>query len=166
MSALQTLTVLAVAALVSALSYTTLSAFAATTDASPVGYWRTIDDKTGEAKAIVSITERNGELSGKVVRLLNREGEEPNPTCDECPGERKGRPVKGMTILWGLTKEGDEWSDGTILDPSTGDTYDATVEVTEEGRELDVRGYIGFSFIGRTQTWERTEAPKQALSGG
>ena len=160
MSAIHTLIALFTATLVSAVSYTALSALAASPADTPTGYWRTIDDKTGKAKSIIEISEENGELSGKVVKLLDRAGKDPNPTCDDCPGERKGQPIKGMTILWGLTQDGEEWTDGTILDPSTGDTYDANVEVTEGGKELDVRGYIGLSIIGRTQTWERVDAPE------
>lgn len=163
-SAIQTLVALFTATLVSAVSYTALSAIAAVPAGSPTGYWRTIDDESGKAKSIVHITEEEGELTGTVVKLLDREGKDPNPTCDDCPGERQGEPVKGMTVLWGLTQDGEEWTDGTILDPSTGDTYDAKVAVTEGGEKLDVRGYIGLSFIGRTQTWERVEAPESAAS--
>ena len=157
MSATDTVIVLAAATLTALASHTALSAFAATSETSPAGYWRTIDDETGRPKSIVEITETDGELRGKVMKLLDREGQDPNPTCDECPGERKGQPIKGMTILWGLAPEGDEWTGGTILDPKSGDTYDATVKLEDGGEKLNVRGYIGFSMLGRTQVWERVE---------
>lgn len=163
-SAIHTLIALFTATFVSAVSYTTLSAIAAAPSTSPEGYWRTIDDKTGKAKSVVHITEENGELSGQVVKLLDRDGKDPDPVCDDCPGERKGEPIKGMTILWGLTQDGEEWTDGTILDPSSGDTYDAKLEVTEGGEKLDVRGYLGLSFLGRTQTWERVDKPENTKS--
>lgn len=158
MSAIDTTIVLATAIAAAFASHTALSAFAAPAT-SPEGYWRTIDDETSRAKSIVEITETDGELQGKVVKLLDREGKDPNPTCDECPGDRKGQPIKGMTVLWGLEQDGEEWTDGTILDPNSGDTYDATVKLEEEGEKLNVRGYIGLSMLGRTQIWERVDKP-------
>lgn len=159
MSTTDTVIVLATAALTAFASHSVLSAFAATSQTSPAGYWRTIDDETSRPKSIVEITETGGELEGKVVKLLDREGKDPNPICDGCPGDRKGQPVKGMTILWGLEPENGEWTNGTILDPSSGDTYDATLKLRKGGEKLDVRGYIGFSMLGRTQVWERVEGP-------
>lgn len=135
------------------------SAYAESDGNTPLGQWRTIDDETNRAKSIVEITEADGELQGKVVKLLDREGKDPNPTCDECPGDRKGKPIKGMTILWGLEEEDDEWTGGTILDPASGDTYDAILKLKDSGEKLDVRGYIGLSMLGRTQTWERLDGP-------
>ncbi len=105
-------------------------------------------------------------MNGKVAELMNLETDDPNPTCDDCPGERKGQPVKGMTILWGVEREGNEWSGGTILDPESGDTYDASLELREGGQKLDVRGFIGFSMLGRTQTWERVDKPKLKKDSG
>lgn len=166
MSATHTVIALGAAVLTGIASHTALSAFAANETTEPTGYWRTIDDESGKARSIVEITEKGGELRGTIVKLLNRKGEDPNPICDECPGERKDQPIKGMTILWGLERDGDEWSGGTILDPESGDTYDARLELQEGGEKLDVRGFIGFSMLGRTQTWERVEKPDRANGPG
>ena len=73
---------------------------------SPVGRWKTIDDETGKVKSIVEVTEVNGTLQGKVVEILHSD-RGPNPVCDKCDGANKNKPVKGMTILWGLKKDGD-----------------------------------------------------------
>jgi uncharacterized protein (DUF2147 family) len=129
-----------------------LPAFASAT---PEGRWRTVDDKTHKEKSIVEITEVNGELQGKVVKLLDRGDKPANPTCEKCEGDRKGKPIVGMTILWGLKQDGDEWSGGEILDPETGETYDAKLALEDEGQKLEVRGFLGISLLGRSQTWAR-----------
>ncbi len=132
----------------------TVAAFAAD---SPVGVWRTIDDKTGKEKSLVRIVEVNGELRGTVEKLFREPGEEQNPVCDKCSGERKGQPVLGMTILSGLRRHGDEFAGGEILDPANGKTYQCKMSVADGGKKLKVRGFIGVSLLGRTQVWVREE---------
>ena len=122
---------------------------------SPEGKWKTIDDETGEAKSIVKVWIENGELKGRIETLLNPS--EPNPKCDECKGSQKDQPIEGMTFVWGLSQDGEEWKGGTILDPSNGKEYKAKLQVIEDGKKLEVRGFIGFALIGRTQVWERAE---------
>ena len=130
------------------------AAFAASN--SPVGTWKTIDDKTHQPKSIVQITEVNGELQGKVLQVLQSD-EGPHPVCKECDGERKDKPVEGMVIMWGVKQDGDEWDGGRILDPKNGKVYKVKLKTIEDGSKLDVHGYIGFSLIGRSQVWERQE---------
>ena len=93
----------------------------------------------------------------------------PNPICKECEGERHNQPVTGMQIVWGLKQDGDEWNGGHILDPNNGKVYRCKMSVTEGGQKLEVRGFIGFSLLGRTQTWERQpatpEKPAKANDG-
>lgn len=130
--------------------------------ASPIGQWRTIDDKTGEPRSIVEIYEEDGQLHGKVVEILQASDEaqrngEGQIICTACDGKRADQPIEGMTILWGLEKDGDEWEDGKILDPSNGKTYSAKMELDGQDR-LEVRGYMGVSLFGRTQTWQRVTA--------
>jgi uncharacterized protein (DUF2147 family) len=140
------------------LSILTLLSWAAIVQASPLtveGDWKTIDDETGEAKSILTLWVEDNELQGKIVELLNPS--EPNPVCDECKGKLKDKPIEGMTILWGLENDDDKWSGGTILDPSNGKEYKAKVTLSDDGMSLDVRGFIGFALIGRTQVWERVE---------
>ncbi|NID14133.1 DUF2147 domain-containing protein [Luteibacter yeojuensis] len=122
----------------------------------PVGKWKTIDDKTHEVKSIVEISENGGLLEGKVVQVLKSE-HGPHPVCAKCDGERKNKPIEGMTIMWGLKKDGDEWSGGQILDPAKGKIYKVTLKLMDGGSKLDVHGYIGFSLIGRSQEWIRQE---------
>lgn len=128
----------------------------------PAGSWETIDDATHQAKSIVQITEVDGELQGKVVKLLNRSPEEvardgARALCTKCDGTRKDQPIEGMTIMWGVSRTGDKWGGGKILDPKNGKTYKVSLTLSNDGNRLNVHGYIGFSLLGRTQTWQREE---------
>jgi uncharacterized protein (DUF2147 family) len=124
---------------------------------SPVGLWKTVDDKTGEARSFLRIWLDKGELFGKVEKLIRKPGENPNPLCDECSGDKKDKPIMGMTIMWGLKQDGETWSGGHILDPDNGTTYKCRVKIVDGGEKIDVRGYIGFSLLGRSQIWHRAE---------
>lgn len=123
----------------------------------PVGRWTTVDDDTGKPKSVVRIWEENGKLLGRIESLILAPGEEPNPKCTKCDGERKDQPIVGMVILWDLVREGAEWSGGKILDPDNGSTYKCLMEPVEGGTRLKVRGYIGFSLLGRTQVWLKAD---------
>jgi uncharacterized protein (DUF2147 family) len=123
---------------------------------SPVGNWKTFDDKTGRAKSIVQIAEENGELTGKVLEVLESPSG-PHPLCRPCEGERKDKPVEGMMILWGAKKNGASWEDGEILDPENGRIYHVILTLLGRGQKLAVRGYIGIPVIGRRQIWQRQE---------
>lgn len=117
---------------------------------SPVGSWTTIDDVTGKPRADVKVSVVNGLLNGTIVRVYAQVGD--TGLCHDCPGEFKDKPVKGLQFLWGLKEESDgQWSGGQILDPKTGKIYRAKLNL--EGDKLLVRGYIGISLLGRTQTW-------------
>jgi uncharacterized protein (DUF2147 family) len=138
------------------LGFTLLSSQAADKDA-PTGLWRTIDDKSGKERSLVRVTESNGQLQITIEKLFREPGEDPNPLCDKCPGERKNKPVTGMQIASGLKKDGDIWSGGEILDPENGKTYKCKVWLEDKGKKLHVRGFIGVSVLGRTQVWVREE---------
>ena len=130
---------------------------ASASELSPVGLWKTIDDNTGKPRGLVRIMEVNGEYQGKVEKIFTAPGEDPDPKCEKCNGARRNRPVIGMTILWGLKKQGDEYEGGEILDPESGKVYRARMKLDGEGGKLSVRGFIGFALLGRTQTWVRDE---------
>ncbi len=123
-----------------------------------VGTWKTIDDETGAVKSLVEISEADGQLTGKIVKLFRKPEEDQDPKCDKCPGDKKDKPMIGLQILWGLKADGDsKWSGGEIMDPKKGKTYSCKMELIENGKKLKVRGFLGFSLLGRTQTWERQE---------
>jgi len=123
---------------------------------SPIGYWKTIDDVTGKPKSILHIYETNGALYGQIVKIFPRPGYDQNELCSACKGSRHNKRIVGMVIMEGLkqsTNNLSEWSGGQILDPVNGKTYRCNIEVTDNGQQLNVRGYIGVPLFGRSQTW-------------
>ena len=125
--------------------------------ASPVGLWQNIDDETNKPKALIRITDTNGTLQGQIEKLYRDAGEDQNPLCVKCEGARKDQPITGMVILTGLKKDGDEYTGGEILDPAKGKTYKSKMHLTDGGKKLSVRGYIGTPMLGRSQTWVRQD---------
>lgn len=119
------------------------------------GKWKTIDDETNEVKSVVEITEHNGLIYGKIIKLFRSPGEDPDPICSECPKDdmRYNKKVLGMEIIKDMSTDEDGYSGGTILDPKVGKIYRCRLWL--EANKLKVRGYWGPFF--RTQTWERFE---------
>ena len=118
------------------------------------GTWKSFDDATGKAKAIVKITRVNGEYLGTIESLINPS--EPNPTCQNCIGDKKDKPIIGMTILSGIRDGANgNFTRGVILDPKNGKVYKAIIGLHSDGEKLNVRGYFGLPMLGRTQTWQR-----------
>jgi uncharacterized protein (DUF2147 family) len=142
-------------ALAGALLAAAATAFAQT--ASPVGLWQTLDDSTGQPKALVQITQdADGTLSGKVIAGLPVD--HPEERCTQCTDDRKDQLIKGMTIIRSMKQDGDNvWDGGDILDPQSGKVYSCKITVLNGGQQLSVRGYIGVTLLGRSQTWNRQQ---------
>ena len=125
--------------------------------ASPTGLWQTIDDKTGQPKALVQIVQdSDGTLTGKILTGLGS-NDDPDRRCTACTDSRKDQLMKGMTIIDGMKADGDTWDGGQILDPENGKLYKCKMHLDEGGQKLVVRGYIGVSLLGRSQTWIRQQ---------
>jgi uncharacterized protein (DUF2147 family) len=120
-----------------------------------IGKWKTIDDETGKAKSIVEIYEKSGKIYGKVIEIL--EEEHRKKVCSNCSGEDKNKPILGMIVIKGLTKEGNQYARGKILDPKNGKLYKCYITL-ESKDKLKVRGFIGISLFGRTQYWYRVKS--------
>ena len=123
--------------------------------ASPVGLWRTIDDKTGKENGAVRIFESGGALYGRIERITDPA--RATLSCMKCSDDRKDKPLIGLDIMRGLKRDGETWTGGTILDPETGGIYKSSLRLDDAGQKLVVRGYIGVSLIGRSQTWIRAQ---------
>lgn len=121
---------------------------------SVIGKWKTFDDSTGDAKSIVEITEKDGKIYGKVIEILNPEKK--NAKCNNCPDSDKDKPVLGLYVIKGLSKDGKEYSNGKILDPNSGKLYKCSVSL-DGNDKLKVRGYVGISAFGRNQIWTRVK---------
>jgi uncharacterized protein (DUF2147 family) len=138
-----------------ALSLASIAGFAFAEASTPVGVWKTIDDETGKEKSYVRITDNGGVLTGKIEKLINPK--EADPKCTKCTDDRKDQPVVGMTIIRNVKQDGDQWDGGDILDPNNGKVYKVRLKTEDDGKKLNVRGYIGVPMLGRSQTWIRAE---------
>lgn len=113
--------------------------------------WRTIDDTTKKPKAIVKFTENNGVLSASIQQVLTA-GEE--NACKSCTGQYKNKSLRNVVVVRNLKNVGaNKYEGGTIIDPKTDKSYKLNAEL--KGNMLNLRGYIGVSALGRTQTWQR-----------
>jgi uncharacterized protein (DUF2147 family) len=109
-----------------------------------------------EKSAKIEIFKKADKYYGKVVWLKepNRDGS-PKLDIENEDKSLRNRPILGIQLLNDFEFEDDEWEDGTIYDPKNGSTY--SCNIAKEGNKLNVRGYIGFSFIGRTSIWEKAD---------
>ena len=133
-----------------------LSALANAADPLNGTVWKTIDDKTKQPKATVRFTEqKNGTLTASIQSILTP-GEE--NACTKCEGPYHNKSLKGLTIVKGLKNTGGtSYDSGSILDPKSGKTYKLKGNLTDGGKKLELRGYIGVSALGRNQTWIRAK---------
>ena len=133
------------------LAVTSVSGLAQST---PVGLWRSTDEKTGEAKAEIRIADNAGVISGKIEKRLLKTAGAPD-VCTKCSDDRKDKPILELEIIRGGKKaEGREvWEGGQILDPENGRDYTLKMTPIDDGKKLEVRG--SFGPFGRTQTWTR-----------
>lgn len=121
---------------------------------SPVGLWRTVDDKTGEVRGAVRLFERDGTIYGRIEQVIDPKAI--GQVCQKCTGDRHDKPILGLDVIRGVHPDGPlYWSGGEILDPETGDTYRVSLRLEDGGRKLVVRGSILGGMIGRSQTWLR-----------
>jgi len=116
------------------------------------GIWVNIDDATGVAKSEIELYVAQGKLYGRVSKLLLPEDQ--GKKCVNCKGSEKDKPIEGLIIVRGLSRDDAAWSNGKIMDPANGKSYDCTITF-ENPNTLNVRGFLGFSFLGRTQVWKR-----------
>ncbi|WP_407303508.1 DUF2147 domain-containing protein [Acinetobacter sp.] len=124
------------------------------------GTWQQIDDKTGSPKALIEIRkEANNTYAGKIIKVTPRPGYKPREICNNCPAPYTNKAILGMDVLTGLKHvEGtNNYERGRVIDPLAGKIYDAKVKLSSSGKRLTLRGYVGISALGRSQTWLRTD---------
>lgn len=121
-----------------------------------IGVW-----KTGDGNAMVRIYKNGEKFQGKIVWLKEpNDPETGKPKLDKNHSEEanRTRPILGLVNIWGFTfKEKNIWDEGNIYDPKNGNTYSCTMKLIN-ANTLEVRGFIGVSLIGRTDTWTRQVA--------
>jgi len=141
-------------------------------EASAVGLWEQVDEKTGKAESWFNIVEKDGVYIGTIVKMFPKPGDPPPETfrCTKCEGAEKDAPVLGLALIKAMKRKGLNYEDGTIMDPRDGSVYRALMQVSPDGKKLEVRGYLGVAMFGRSQTWNRLpdnamDPPKPAPTG-
>lgn len=121
------------------------------------GTWRQIDDQTGTSKALIEIrNESNNSYTGKIVKITPLPGYTPKEKCVNCPPPYTEKPILGLDVLKGLKHDKENnFTGGKILDPLSGKIYAMKAKLSPNGKRLQMRGYIGVSALGRSQTWIR-----------
>jgi uncharacterized protein (DUF2147 family) len=133
-----------------------LGGHAVSANMSPVGLWQAVDPDTRQPTGWFAITEHDGIYDGTLVKMFLQPGQNPNVVCDKCRDDRHNQPWLGLQIIRGMKADRDnKYVGGSILDPRNGDVYDAMMSLTPDGQTLVVRGYLGFSLLGRNEYWTR-----------
>jgi len=118
----------------------------------PVGLWKNLEeDKT----TLIRITESGGKLQGKIEKVLKGGVEDAAAKCVKCKDDKKDKPMAGLELMWDMTKAGDKWEGGKLLDPESGRIVNCRLELAEGGKKLNVRGSV--AFLSKTQTWVREQ---------
>ncbi len=161
------------AAIVAALAFALLTSGSAHAQPLPTakGFWEEADDQ-GTVGAWFYFSEKDGLYSGRLVKMFKKPGEPTFSVCSKCQGDQKNARMLGLTIVSGMKRDGLKYTDGSILDPRDGTIYHAQMELSADGRQLSVRGYLGIPLLGKTQVWNRlpddtiaaADIPKEVLA--
>jgi uncharacterized protein (DUF2147 family) len=158
-----------------ALGFLVVCGAAARADSGPTatGFWELQDDD-GKPKAWFLFSQKNEVYSARLVKGFKKPGDltKAEMICSKCPGEKKGAKIMGLTLFWGMKRDGLKYTGGSVLDPRDGSVYHAKMDLSEDGQELAVRGYLGIEALGQTQVWHRLpddamktkDIPKEALA--
>ena len=118
-----------------------------------LGDWKTVDDKTGERRSVVTIYKgSDGLYYGKISKMLMYT--DLDLKCDQCKGEDYNKPIEGLVIIRGMEAKDGELVGGKVLDPESGKFYYGKIYL--KNGKLVLRGSLDKrGFLGRNQTWER-----------
>ncbi|EOR09022.1 DUF2147 domain-containing protein [Acinetobacter genomosp. 15BJ] len=126
------------------------------------GYWRSIDDRTGEQLTIIEIRKApDNTYRGKIVYIYPNAQGVVVTHCVNCPAPYTGKPRLGLEVLTGLIedpKKPDNFINGRIVESKTGKVYKGKARLTADGKRLHMRGYVGISALGRTVVWIRKDS--------
>ena len=118
----------------------------------PVGLWK--NEVEGKA-TYIRITENGGKVQGKIEKVMKGSLVDSAAKCEKCKDDKKDKPMAGLDLIWDVTKDGDHWEGGKLLDPDSGRVVNCRLDMAEGGKKLSVKGSI--AFLSKTQTWSREE---------
>ena len=116
-----------------------------------IGHWQIIKNNRATGAEVITSLE-NGKLVGKIIK--GDSDKDPNGLCTKCSGDLKNQKIVGMVFLRGFAPDGEGWSGGTVVDPDNGKEYQGKIKAIGKD-QLYLRGYVGISLFGRTETWKR-----------
>ncbi|MGH8303714.1 MAG: DUF2147 domain-containing protein [Steroidobacteraceae bacterium] len=135
-------------------SFPPAGAAAASRLSSPVGLWQPLDS-SGKPLGLIRIFEDRGLYYGRIEP--SSPNDDHSARCTHCTGDRHDKPIIGLVLMRHLRPENGAYVGGEILDPDTGRVYDCTLKLTDGGRQLVMRGFLGISLLGQSQTWQRVD---------
>ncbi|HZT01991.1 MAG TPA: DUF2147 domain-containing protein [Steroidobacteraceae bacterium] len=122
--------------------------------ASPIGLWQPLDS-AGRPLGLIRIFEADGLYYGRIEP--SSPSDDRSARCTRCTDERHGQPIIGLLLIRHLKPQDGQYVGGDILDPDTGRIYRCALRLTDGGHELIMRGFLGISLLGRSQTWRRVQ---------
>ena len=110
----------------------------------------------GSGKGHIQIYKQDNKYFGKIIWLKQPHDETGKPKIDKKNPDKdlQSRPLMGMVMLRDFKYEGEEWTGGKIYNPNDGKEYKCFMQL-KDSNTLSIRGYIGFSFIGKTESFQR-----------
>ncbi|OIR01421.1 hypothetical protein GALL_165110 [mine drainage metagenome] len=121
------------------------------------GLWQEFDDQTGNLEALIRIRQlSDNTYEGNIEKIIPDKPENAAMRCSACTGSLYNQPLLGMRILSGMTRKDKlTFEGGTVIDPDEGKTYRCRIRLSEDGKTIEVTGYVGFVWMGQSEIWKR-----------